>query len=87
MLGRTELSCGHALITASLAEKIQMLTASEIALVRASFAQVARIQDAAADLFYDRLFTVSPKLRELFPADLRGQKHKLMQISPQRSAV
>jgi len=57
-----------------------MLTANEIALVRASFARVVPIQSAAADLFYDRLFAISPKLRELFPADLRGQKRKLMQM-------
>jgi hemoglobin-like flavoprotein len=57
-----------------------MLTANDIALVRATFAQVVPIQEAAADLFYDRLFAVSPKLRELFPADLRGQKQKLMQM-------
>jgi hemoglobin-like flavoprotein len=57
-----------------------MLTANEIALVRASFARVVPIQSAAADLFYDRLFAISPKLRELFPADLRAQKHKLMQM-------
>lgn len=57
-----------------------MLTANEIALVRATFARVVPIQSTAADLFYDRLFAVSPKLRELFPADLRGQKQKLMQM-------
>jgi len=57
-----------------------MLTANEIALVRASFARVVPIQSAAADLFYDRLFAISPKLHELFPADLRGQKRKLMQM-------
>jgi len=56
-----------------------MLTPTDVALVRASFAQVA-IQEAAADLFYDRLFAVAPKLRELFPADLREQKRKLMQM-------
>ena len=44
-----------------------MLTANDIALVRASFAQVVPIQDTAADLFYDRLFAIAPKLRELFP--------------------
>jgi hemoglobin-like flavoprotein len=69
-----------ALITASLVEKTQMLNANDIALVRATFARVVPIQSAAADLFYDRLFGVSPKLRELFPADLRGQKQKLMQM-------
>ena len=57
-----------------------MLTANEIALVRASFARVVPIQSAAADLFYDRLFAITPKQRELFPADLRGQKRKLMQM-------
>jgi len=57
-----------------------MLSANDIALVRASFARVVPIQDAAADLFYDRLFAVSPKLRELFPADLREQKRKLIQM-------
>ena len=51
----------------------RMLTTTDIALVRASFARVA-IQGAAADIFYDRLFAVAPKLRELFPADLRAQK-------------
>jgi hemoglobin-like flavoprotein len=60
-------------------ETIEMLTSTEIALVRASFARVARIQETAADLFYDRLFAIAPKLRELFPADLQQQKRKLMQ--------
>ena len=57
-----------------------MLTANDIALVRSTFARIVPIQGAAADLFYDRLFAVSPKLRELFPADLREQKQKLMQM-------
>jgi hemoglobin-like flavoprotein len=70
----------QALITASLVEKMQMLTANDIALVRTTFARVVPIQSEAADLFYDRLFAISPKLRELFPADLRGQKQKLMQM-------
>jgi hemoglobin-like flavoprotein len=57
-----------------------MLTANDVALVRVSFAQVVPIQNNAADLFYDRLFAIAPKLRELFPADLREQKRKLMQM-------
>ena len=57
-----------------------MLTSTEIALVRASFARIVTIQEAAADLFYDRLFVIAPKLRELFPADLSQQKRKLMQM-------
>ena len=51
----------QALITASLVEKMQMLNANDIALVRATFARVVPIQSAAADLFYDRLFEVSRK--------------------------
>jgi hypothetical protein len=50
-----------------------MLTANDIMLVRASFARVAPIKDAAADLFYGRLFEVAPQLRPLFPADLRAE--------------
>lgn len=57
-----------------------MMTATDIALVRASFARFGMIQEAAADLFYDRLFVVAPTLRELFPADLSQQKKKLMQM-------
>jgi hemoglobin-like flavoprotein len=57
-----------------------MFTANDIILVQASFARLVPMQDAAADLFYGRLFTVVPKLRELFPSDLRDQKRKLMQM-------
>jgi len=55
-----------------------VLTAEDIMLVRASFAQIIPIKEAAADLFYDRLFEVAPQLRGLFPVDLREQKQKLM---------
>ena len=40
-----------------------MLTANDIALVRASFAKVLPIKDVAADLFYNRLFEIAPQLR------------------------
>lgn len=55
-----------------------MLTANDIALVNQSFARVLPIKDAAADLFYQRLFVIAPQLRALFPEDLSEQKHKLM---------
>jgi hemoglobin-like flavoprotein len=55
-----------------------MLTANDIALVRASFAKVLPIKDVAADLFYNRLFEIAPQLRAMFPKDLRDQKTKLM---------
>lgn len=55
-----------------------MLTRDDIALVRASFALVVPIKDAAADLFYARLFELAPSLRAMFPDDLSEQKRKLM---------
>ncbi len=48
------------------------------ALVQSSFAKVAPIADQAADLFYDRLFTLDPSLRPLFKPDMREQKRALM---------
>jgi truncated hemoglobin YjbI len=55
-----------------------MLTATDVALVRASFAKVLPIKDTAADLFYDRLFEIAPQLRPMFPKNLKEQKAKLM---------
>ena len=55
-----------------------MLSANDIALVRTSFAKVLPIKDAAADLFYSRLFDIAPQLRGMFPTDMRDQKTKLM---------
>lgn len=49
-------------------------------LVQESWKQVEPIADTAATLFYDRLFTLDPALRPLFPSmDLGEQKRKLMQ--------
>jgi hemoglobin-like flavoprotein len=55
-----------------------MITPDDILRVRASFALVVPIKDAAADLFYNRLFEIAPQVRALFPEDLREQKRKLM---------
>ena len=46
--------------------------------MQASFQRVATNTDKVADLFYDRLFDVTPDVRALFPADLSAQKQKLM---------
>jgi len=54
------------------------MTPEQIALVRASFAQVLPIADAAAALFYDRLFALDPSLRPLFRDDLTAQGRALM---------
>jgi hemoglobin-like flavoprotein len=50
------------------------------ALVQTSFAQVRPIADAAAALFYRRLFELDPTLRPLFKGDLKEQGRKLMEM-------
>ena len=56
------------------------MTPQQIALVQNSFKSVAPIASKAAALFYDRPFEIAPEVRQLFPADLSGQKVKLMGI-------
>lgn len=48
-------------------------------LVQRSWAKVMPISDAAATLFYDRLFELDPSVRSLFKNDMAEQKKKLMQ--------
>jgi hemoglobin-like flavoprotein len=55
------------------------LSARSIELVQRSWAQVMPISDAAAGLFYDRLFEMDPSVRPLFKSDMAQQKKKLMQ--------
>jgi len=47
------------------------MTSTQIQLIRQSFAQVAPISEAAAALFYQRLFELDPGLRRLFPAKVK----------------
>ena len=54
------------------------MTPVQIKLVQESFAKVVPIADAAADLFYGRLFEIAPHVRTMFPEDLTEQKKKLM---------
>jgi hypothetical protein len=62
------------------ADSRPVMTPEQVRLVQESFAEVAPIADTAADLFYDRLFTIAPDVRPLFPDDLSQQKKKLMQM-------
>jgi nitric oxide dioxygenase len=57
---------------------VAIMTPETIRLVRGSFALVAGVSDLAATLFYERLFTVDPSLRRLFPDDLGQQKRALL---------
>jgi hemoglobin-like flavoprotein len=50
----------------------------QIKLVQQSFAKVAPISEAAAVIFYDRLFEIAPSVKSMFPADLTEQRKKLM---------
>ena len=54
------------------------MTPDQTKLVQATFAQVVPIAAQAADLFYEKLFTIDPSLRALFSDDMAEQKRKLM---------
>jgi hemoglobin-like flavoprotein len=56
------------------------ITQRQIELVQSTFAKVEPIADVAAKLFYDRLFTLDPKLRPLFKGDIKEQGRKLMSL-------
>ena len=50
-------------------------------LVADTWKQVAPIADAAADIFYSRLFEIDPTTRKLFRAtDMAAQRKKLLQM-------
>src|SRR5262249_41212017 len=58
-----------------------VMTPEQKRLVRDTWKQVAPIADAAADMFYRRLFEIDPTTRELFHAtDMVAQRKKLLQM-------
>jgi hemoglobin-like flavoprotein len=54
------------------------MTPDQVTLVQQSFAKVVPISEAAAVIFYDRLFEVAPSVKQMFPADMTEQRKKLM---------
>ena len=54
------------------------MTPNQIDLVQSSFAKVAPIAEAAAGLFYGRLFEIAPEVTPLFQGDMAEQGRKLM---------
>jgi hemoglobin-like flavoprotein len=56
------------------------MTPLQIKQVQSSFAAVAPIAEAAAGMFYTRLFELDPALRKLFKGDMSAQGRKLMQM-------
>ena len=53
---------------------------TQISLVQQSFSKVAPIADAAAEMFYKRLFEIDPSLSKLFRGDMREQGRMLMSM-------
>ena len=54
------------------------LTEADIQNVQESWAKVAPIASTAADLFYEKLFSLDPNLKPLFKNPMTEQKNKLM---------
>jgi nitric oxide dioxygenase len=53
------------------------MTRTQIALVQSTFATIAPQADAAAALFYTRLFDLDPGLKRMFSSDMTEQGRKL----------
>lgn len=56
------------------------MTNEDILLVQLSWRKIQPIKDAAAELFYLKLFDIDPSLRALFGDDMEQQGTKLMQM-------
>jgi hemoglobin-like flavoprotein len=57
-----------------------LITSHQVDLVQSSFAKVAPIADAAAAMFYERLFELDPSLKPMFRGDMSEQGKKLMDM-------
>jgi nitric oxide dioxygenase len=55
-----------------------MMTSRQQMLIRESFAAARELADPLAQLFYGRLFQISPEVRPLFRSDMKAQGKKLM---------
>jgi hemoglobin-like flavoprotein len=56
------------------------VTPHQVDLVQASWARVRPIEEAAAQMFYNRLFALDPSLKPLFRGDMKEQGRKLMSM-------
>jgi nitric oxide dioxygenase len=56
------------------------MNSTQVKLVQESFAKVVPISEAAAVIFYDRLFEVAPSVKAMFPDDMTQQRKKLMMM-------
>lgn len=56
------------------------MNATQINLIRRTYAKISLQTETFAEIFYKNLFTLQPALRLLFSGDFSGQKQKLMQM-------
>jgi hemoglobin-like flavoprotein len=56
------------------------MTSEQRLLVQSSFAKLTSISEVAAELFYQTLFELDPKLKLLFRGDMKEQGRRLMQM-------
>lgn len=56
------------------------MTPTQIQLVQTTWAKVVPIKDAAAEIFYGKLFEMDPALKPLFKGDMKAQGAKLMSM-------
>jgi hemoglobin-like flavoprotein len=54
------------------------MDANQITLVQYSFKKVVPIAEAAAEIFYTRLFELDPELKKMFKSNMKEQGKKLM---------
>lgn len=54
------------------------MNSDQITLIQDSFKKVAPISDAAAEIFYGRLFEIAPQVKPYFKGDMTEQGSKLM---------
>lgn len=54
------------------------MTPDQITMIQESFTKVAPISDAAAEIFYARLFEIAPEVKPYFKGDMTEQGAKLM---------
>jgi len=54
------------------------MTPDQIALVQETFGKIVPMKEEAAEMFYQRLFEIDPKLRPMFKGDIAEQGQKLM---------
>src|SRR5688500_17913171 len=65
--------------TSSTTFRISSMDENTTRLLEESFVEVAKDKEAAAALFYERLFALDPSLRGMFTGtDMRAQQMKLM---------